>query len=171
MDQLAIKSEFHVQWRNMELADLYSLTEVERAYELLQCSGELQAEVGAGNSSHEDPSQHLGYGDLLEEDLDRLTRDLVGQHQGSVRDNTPFTRLQHKQFITLARIFLSFSTTNTPQPSPLKKRLKPPEKPKEEATPSPLTVIGVRAGLPLLFALIKRSWRRPESQMSEEVYE
>merc|ERR1712000_745148 len=44
------------------------------------------------------------------------------------------------------------------------------KKKKEEEQESTLVQIGIKAGLPLLFSLIRRSWRRDDSELCSEVF-
>merc|ERR1712100_100358 len=137
----------------------------ERAFEVLTRSGEL--ENITPSTSPEIPNSLFGYSNREPEEI--LTN-IASQHRDIINRSTPFSSLQRKQIAVLARIYLATSTISEKRGSLQQKRSIAVKKKKEEEQESTLVQIGIKAGLPLLFSLIRRSWRRDDSELCSEVF-
>ena len=174
-----IRKEFHFQWHNFVISDIFSRDTLERSYDLLVRSGEL-IEPKVPENLTNSKKKLLGYGEANKQQGKQILNSLIGQQKegtvtsGSIGSNsgniTPFSNNIRKQLIVLTRVYLALIS----QPSSLKqtkrKPIKSQNKKQVEETASTLVQIGVKAGLPLLFTLIRRSWQRNDSELCTEVF-
>lgn len=166
--QFNIRKEFHFQWRNLDLEDIFSAEAVERAFDLLTRSGEIEKKKS--NDSPKSVQTFFGFGEQSSEKAQQFLEMLIEQHQDTAGKITPFSDFHRKQLAVLTRIYLALLHKPDPKATSLQKRTKPSKRKQEDVQPSPLVHIAVKAGLPLLFALIRRSWKRNDSQICEEVF-
>ena len=166
--QFNIRKEFHFQWRNLELEDIFSAETIDRAFDLLTRSGEIEAKKQS--DSPKATQTYYGFGEQSTEKAEQFLELLIEQHQDAAGKITPFSSIHRKQLAILTRIY--FALLHKPdQKAVAKRRRNKATKPKPEETKhSPLVHIAVKAGLPLLFSLIRRSWQRNDSQICEEVF-
>lgn len=163
-----IRKELNFQWNNFEIEDIFSIETLLRSFDLLLRSGEL-VETTKQSNTNKIP-RFFGYGEPTIEQGKQVLNELIAQHVERAGQVTPFSNIQRKQLVVLNRIYLALLSRPSSVKQAKRRKIKPSQQRTVEETASTLVQIGVKAGLPLLFALIKRSWERNDSLICTEVF-